>query len=254
MTAPTAGYFDNMSTEYNDDRFVRFESIFNFRDLGGLSTRDGAKVRSGLVYRSDQFGNASSADIDRVVDGLGLRTVVDLRTPSEIAATASFPDDRGVNVHNLALSHLNWGKFSYRVESGKSPVPFLTQRYTAMAETGAEAIRDTLDLICTATPMVFHCMAGKDRTGIIAGVTLGLLGVSHADIAADYALTAGGLARYYAWREAAGLSTDEHPMLPEAEAMLGFLTNLESYFGSIEEYAQLIGFTRIDTLREHLLG
>ncbi|MGH8877991.1 MAG: tyrosine-protein phosphatase, partial [Stackebrandtia sp.] len=89
------------SHAYGSERFVPFESIFNFRDLGGLPAMGGGKVRTGLVFRSDQFGNASDGDINYIVDELGLKTVVDLRRDTEIAATASFPGDHGVEVRHL---------------------------------------------------------------------------------------------------------------------------------------------------------
>ncbi|GAA4899091.1 protein-tyrosine phosphatase [Stackebrandtia albiflava] len=237
-----------------DPRFIAMRTVFNFRDLGGLRTRDGRTVRNGLVYRSDQFGNACPEDVDLLVDKVGLKTVVDLRRGSEIANTGGFAPDRGVDVVHLELSHIPWERFRRDVTREPSPVPFLVQRYTAMAECGAEAVRGTLELMCGATPLVFHCMAGKDRTGIVAGVTLALLGVPEADIAADYALTAQGMGRYREWRLSEG--ADEHDqwgILPEAEAMLGLLENIDTLFGGIEEYAYAIGFHDVERLREKLL-
>jgi protein-tyrosine phosphatase len=253
MTSPTSATPPS-GADLGDERFVALESVFNLRDLGGLTAMDGRKVRTGLVYRSDQFGNASQADVDQLVTELGFKTVVDLRRPDEIKATASFPQREGVTVHNIEFGHLRWEAFEYEVDDDpQASVTFLTQRYTAMIETGAAAIKDTLDLMCDATPLVFHCMAGKDRTGITAAVTLGLLGVSAADIAADYALTSYGLSRYYAWREASGHAVDRPGLSPAAEAMDGLLHNIDSYFGSVEAYARTIGFRRIDDLRATLL-
>lgn len=238
--------------EYGSERFVPFESIFNLRDLGGLAAMRGSKVRTGLVFRADQFGNAADSDIDYIVDELGLKTVVDLRRPAEIAATGSFPGDRGVDVRSIELAHIRWENIDRDAALEASPVPFLVERYTAMIETGAAAIRDTLDLMVTATPMAFHCMAGKDRTGITAAIALKLLGVSDDDIAADYALTGEGMHRYYHWRERTGQSPNEG-LHPHAEAMYGLLRNIEAYFGGVENYARAIEFHRVEELRTHLL-
>lgn len=238
--------------EYGSERFVPFEAIFNFRDLGGLAAMGGSKVRTGLLFRSDQFGNAAASDIDYIVDEIGLRTVVDLRRPSEIAATGSFPDGRGVDVRSIELAHIRWESIDRDATREASPVPFLVERYTAMIETGAAAIRDTLNLMVTATPLAFHCMAGKDRTGITAALVLKLLGVSDDDIAADYALTGEGMHRYYHWRERTGQSPNEG-LHPHAEAMYGLLRNIETYFGGVEKYARAIDFRRVDDLRTHLL-
>lgn len=244
--------FTRPHADYGSERFIPFETIFNFRDLGGLAALGGSKVRTGLVFRSDQFGNAASEDIDYIVDELGVKTVVDLRRPTEIAATASFPGDRGVAVHNLELGHIRWENIERDAGREASPVPFLVERYTAMVETGAITICDTLNMMITATPMVFHCMAGKDRTGITAAVALKLLGVSDDDIAADYALTGEGMHRYYDWRARIGKSPNEG-LHPHAEAMYGLLRNIDNHFGSMEKYARAIDFQRTDELRAHLL-
>ncbi|HZE41813.1 MAG TPA: tyrosine-protein phosphatase [Stackebrandtia sp.] len=245
--------YGQIDTAYGDSRFVRLKSVFNLRDLGGLSGIDGRKVRTGLVYRSDQFGNANDADIAHLVDDLGLRTVVDFRRPTEIAATGSFPERPEVAVHHLELLHIRWEAIERDATTEESPVPFLVERYTAMIESGAVAIRRCLELMCDTTPLVFHCMAGKDRTGITAAITLKLLGVADADIAADYALTTEGMARYHAWRLLKGLETANWGLLPDPDAMLGLLANIDRYFGGVEAYARAIGFTRIDDLRAHLL-
>ncbi|MGH8794206.1 MAG: tyrosine-protein phosphatase [Stackebrandtia sp.] len=238
----------------HDDRFVPLERVFNLRDLGGLTGHGDREVRSGLVFRSDQFGNATDSDITHIREELGVRTVVDLRRPEEIAQTGSFPAENGLSVRHLELKHIMWERFADRdVAAEPSSVRFLTERYTAMLETGHEAIRDTLGLMCDATPMVFHCMAGKDRTGIIAAVALGLLGVEQDDIVSDYALTTQGMARFWAWR-----SPETPPQgwgfTAEADAMRGLLRNIDAYYGGVEAYARVIQFDGVDALRRRMLG
>lgn len=238
-----------------DDRFVPLRQVFNLRDLGGLSTVDGGRVTTGLVYRSDQFGNACDSDIAHLVRDRGVRTVVDLRLPVEIAATGSFPERDGVRVLNLGFRHLRWDLVGERVGPDESPVPFLVERYTAMIETGAEEIRTALELMCDDTPLVFHCMAGKDRTGITAAVALKLLGVADDDIAADYALTRYGMARYRGWMESNGRTLHgQWGLEPVAEAMHGLLDNIDRTFGSIDSYAKAIGFDDTARLRDRLIG
>ncbi|CAM3399548.1 tyrosine-protein phosphatase [Stackebrandtia soli] len=236
------------------DRFVALEQVFNFRDLGGLTTTSGRTVRRGLVFRSDQFGNACPADIDHLVDTVALRTVVDLRSAEEIKETGSFPSDRGVRVAHVPLRHLPWERFDQWFEEHESAAGFLTQRYTAMLETGADEVRQVLELMCEETPLAFHCMAGKDRTGIVAAVALGLLGVDRDDITTDFALTLYGMTRFRAWCEANDRGLARWGLRPEAEAMSGLLDNLDASFGSFEGYARAIGFTDVDALRARLLA
>lgn len=239
-------------SEPPDPRFVPLESVFNFRDLGGLVTREGARVRPGRAFRSDQFARAQPHDLDHLVNELGLRTVVDLRRRAEIDDHPAFPSGHDVEVHHLELKHIPWQDFERDIRSEPNQAVFLSERYTAMLETGADAIRGTLELLCDNTPLVFHCMAGKDRTGIVSAVVLGLLGVDHETIADDYALSRHGLDRFTKWREDNGLPAIRARLL-EIEAMHTMLRNIDRYFGSVDAYARTIGFNDANTLRDQLL-
>ena len=239
--------------QYHDARFIPLRTVFNLRDLGGFTGLDGAEVRTGLVFRSDQFGRIDTDDLTELVERRGLRTVVDLRRDEELAETGTFPDGHGVTTHHVELTHLRWELFDRELHT-PDLVGFLVQRYTAMLETGAPAIRRTLELMTTATPLVFCCMAGRDRTGITAAVTLGLLGVRDEDIVADYALSMEGNARYYAWLRDQGDPDPWVGLPPHPDVMRGLLANIGKAFGSIEAYADVIGFTGVTELREHLLS
>jgi protein-tyrosine phosphatase len=95
-----------------------------------------------------------------------------------------------------------------------------------------------------ATPVVVHCMAGKDRTGLICALTLSLLGVPDEEVAEEYALTSPNIARLRASLEAARpgrTDLDYIPMDTPAIAMLGMLTDLRDKHGSIEAYVREIG-------------
>ena len=106
--------------------------------------------------------------------------------------------------------------------------------------------------------MVVHCVAGKDRTGIVCALTLAVLGVADADIAADYALSTEASERFSAW-VAATMPDAEEPHLPflasPAEAMTLFLAELREGYGSVEGYLRHAGVTdvQLDALRDHLL-
>ena len=75
------------------DRSIAFDLVFNVRDLGGLATEDGRKVRRGLVYRADGVNRLDGKDLE-AARALGLRTVVDLRTLGEVEGRGGFPVDR----------------------------------------------------------------------------------------------------------------------------------------------------------------
>jgi protein-tyrosine phosphatase len=254
---PTPMILESDPLETLPPQFIPTENVFNLRDVGGWNALDGKKVKTGQVFRSDNFGNATEADIDHVVNHLGIKHVIDLRRAEEWNESAKFPDVDGVEFHHFELLHIKWENIGVRtsgITDEAELIEFLRHRYTGMMESGYECVRDTLDVIASGEPVVFHCMAGKDRTGIIAAVLLSILGVDEEDIAADYALTSFGSARWRAWR-------DEHYGKPEvegglgtpAEAMRQTIAEINARFGSMERYAQAIGFKGSDTLRDMLL-
>lgn len=246
-----------MTLETLPQQFLPTEQVFNLRDVGGLDAADGKKVKTGRVFRSDNFGQATEADIDYIVNELGVRHVIDLRRPAELEQTGRFPEIDGVAFHHFELLHISWESVELRVYNDSPEeqiVDFLRQRYSGMMEAGYLAVRDSLDVIAGGEPVVFHCMAGKDRTGIVAAVLLSLLGVDEDAIAADYELSNVGIARWRAWRDAnLGKPLTDRGLRTPAAAMRETLAEVNARFGSIEAYARAIGFTGADRLRGLLL-
>jgi len=246
-----------------EPRRVLLENVFNLRDLGGYASADGRRVAEGLLYRADGLNRLSEADA-AVVKDLGIRTVVDLRTLYEREEWGSAPTDLldATALHLPILSEL-WPVFEETDDH--DPVAYLIERYHEMTVEGAASLATLLDLVANdadAVPLVFHCSAGKDRTGVTAALILGLLGVSDDQIAADYAHTAIAMDDLVAWvraqsPEAANSMTDQPKTFlscPE-EAMSGFLAELTQRFGSTEGYVESIGVpaTTVDTLRARYL-
>jgi protein-tyrosine phosphatase len=240
------------------DRWVPFTSVFNFRDLGGYPTADGRTVCSGRLYRSDGLYRLAVEELERFA-ALSVRTVVDLRRADELAAAGRIAEAAGLAYHHVSLQTTAWTSVS--VEEGDM-VRYLADRYAEIAEEGAGAgtpVGRVLRLIAAAdnAPLVFHCAAGKDRTGVVAALTLALLGVPDATIAEDYALTQRSEERYNAWRAAndPAFVPSRAPSAAPAEAILLFLTELRDRHGSIEGYAARTGCTaeHLTQLRSHLL-
>jgi len=149
----------------------------NVRDLGGLVGLDGRRIRSGLVFRGDYpaFADHETAD---AVRALGLGTVVDLRRGSETAAECVSWDDHGVAYHRCPIVGGSKSSWHARYQS------YLTHR----PETVVSAVRHVLDP--ASHPVLFHCAAGKDRTGVVAALVLSVLGVEDEQIVEDYLLSA----------------------------------------------------------------
>ncbi|MEE8400390.1 MAG: tyrosine-protein phosphatase [Desulfobacterales bacterium] len=253
-------------------RHIALESLQNFRDLGGYSTVDGRRTRWGRFTRCAGMQALTTADQQKMID-YGIGTVVDLRMLREVEKSPNpFADSKAVAYHNLDL----WGD---RVADFKSAKSSLTQaeKMADLYRTGfvrcegiiAEIIGTLADEKDHAS--VFHCGAGKDRTGLVAALLLGVVGVPHETIAADYALTGLYLAdpnrdhenpdpMFIPESEKAKIDDGGQPLpvymfscLPET--MRRALAFLDENYGGVEGYVRKIGVTgeQIDRLRSTFL-
>lgn len=172
-----------------------FPDLLNVRDLGGYPTTDGAVTRRRSLLRADDLAQLSPRGLQALTE-YGLETVLDLRWPEEIAAAPSpvprrLPRVRYVSVSLLAANPEEWGALGgyCAKEEWKCTVlerlqPQLKSALAVIAEAGPG-------------PLLFHCVAGKDRTGVIAALLLALADVVPAAIAADYAASTENLREAY---------------------------------------------------------
>jgi protein-tyrosine phosphatase len=239
------------------DRRVRLEGPLNFRDLGGYLTKDGGMVCWRQIFRSDSLESASSTDVDTIVNHLGIKTVVDLRTDGEIARSAG---------HSRLLPGVESCRVTLVDRPGFTDPMFypgvgLDELYLLILNRSAERIVDTLRLLADAPrPMIFHCSAGKDRTGLVAAILLGVLGVGDDDIVRDYALSShammGLVERLRGGHPASG-STVLPPEAYEADPafMRAVLEDLRHRHGAVVGYATDHGlsFEVVRRLRSELV-
>ena len=230
--------------------------MHNFRDVGGYPTTGPVvgSVRTGVLYRADGLNRLTEADVE-TVRTLGLKTVIDLRTPNEVDERGRFPlEQHPVAWHHLSIIDVTWQGDTLHEQVAASD--FLMTRYLEMGESGAEAIARLFEVLASpdALPAVFHCAAGKDRTGVVAALVLGALGVPEEHIVADYALTRDAMARMRSWANrtspemVARMATMPPAFLAaEPSAMEGFLALIRAGHGSVEGYLASIGVSR-DTL------
>jgi protein-tyrosine phosphatase len=241
-------------------------TVFNFRDLGGAPTIDGRTVHYGRLYRSDSLHRMTEAECAQLCS-LGVRTVLDLRRPYEIERDGRIRDTDGLRYFNIHPVHREWNPARYNPAEG--PARFLADRYLDMAAEGAAGLGEALRLIADPqhAPVVMHCFAGKDRTGVLAALTLSLLGVPDAHIAADYARSeraqASVSAQILAESGARTQPGTPRPVEPPIafvvcppEAILLFLAGVRQRFGSVLGFAAHAGVTDgyLATLRAHLLA
>jgi protein-tyrosine phosphatase len=171
------------------ERLVRFGTCFNFRDLGGYETDDGRRVRWKTLYRADTLHRLDGPDIDLLLD-LGLRSIIDLRSQHELDDHGRLRHDGGIAVHHLPMIDVVGGP-TRLVEAAPDAPRSVGEGYVFMADGGGRAIGRAVALLARpdALPAVFHCTAGKDRTGILAAIVLSAVGVRDEDIVDDYMLT-----------------------------------------------------------------
>jgi protein-tyrosine phosphatase len=239
------------------ERQVRFENNFNFRDLGGYPTADGRVVRWRRLYRSDDLARLGEVDRERFT-ALGIRTVVDLRRAEEVAADGRIPQFDGFTYRHVDLPHPYWPSVQFADTAER--VRYLVQRYHELTSEAADGIGEALRLIADEhrAPLVFHCIAGKDRTGVVAALTLSLLGVADDDVAADFALSELSEAGYWDYRRRTDPTLTRerwtHIKVCPGEGMLAFLGDLRRRHGSVAGYAATTGVTdeHVAAMREHL--
>ncbi len=227
------------------DRSIAFRYVFNVRDLGGLPTQDGRTVRRGLVFRADGVHRLDGDDLE-AARALGLQTVIDLRTEAEISR-GRFPTEQyPVRWHHLPVLRRIWS--DDELVPGASAAEFLRDRYLDMLDSGGDSVAGALALVAGGAPALFHCAAGKDRTGVVAAVLLGRLGVADDDIVTDYHASAGAMAAFVDWLtiefpQALDSMTSQPPEYLEAppEAMAGFLDGVRDRYGSMEGLADHLG-------------
>jgi protein-tyrosine phosphatase len=225
-------------------RRIDLEGCLNFRDLGGYPTRDGRAVRWGYLFRSDGLHLLTAADIRRLRDDIRLAEVVDLRSSAELRS-----EGRGMlAAEPLVFHHVPLFDGEVREQRAQAGELTLADRYVLMAEFAAPRIGDVITRLAAASgPAVFHCAAGKDRTGVISAILLGLLDVPDEVIVADYAATQENLDAIVdrlmaldGYRQMlASLPPDT--MHAKPETMTTLLDRLTERFGSVAGYARHAG-------------
>lgn len=166
----------------------------NFRDLGGYRAADGRCVRHGLLYRSEGLSELTDGDLE-IIRSLNVRLICDLRSDHErLRIPSRWPDRTTVSTLHLNVStDLRAGYDAMaRVllenpsERGATQAMLLSYRqFPSAFAPRLVTLFDTL-LKGDGLPMVFHCAAGKDRTGFLAAILLSALGVSRAEVLQDY--------------------------------------------------------------------
>lgn len=255
-------------------RHIQIDSIPNFRDFGGYAGADGRVVRWGALYRSSAVSDVPASDFEHL-SGLGLSLVCDLRTHDERSRAPNALDG-----HDLTeVLTLDIG--GRERMSGVPATPLLTNpeatgqdAYDRMQGSYAAMVVDYADRFALIlhrllnggqAPVLIHCAAGKDRTGIAAAIILLALGVPIETVVEDYLLTNGHLNLDWRARMLAQMFPD-NPSIntkvadvmfkADADFLLAAIDSIDRTFGSFDVYlsdALSIGPRDLRTLHDLFL-
>ncbi|MFG1999022.1 tyrosine-protein phosphatase [Spirillospora sp. NPDC048911] len=236
------------------EREIVLEGCVNFRDLGGYAA-DGGLVRWRRLFRSDALHELTESDVRTVLD-LGVTTVIDLRSGFERA------HDGGPHpLAALELVHapiINEDNGHVMADTSLS----LARRYALIMESTGTALADAVTAIARAPgAAVFHCAAGKDRTGMVSAAVLGALGVADEDVVADYALTGRNMAGIQARLERHAAYDKTYAYVPrdartaETATMAELIADLRARHGDMPSLLRTLGVpdTTLTQLRATLI-
>jgi protein-tyrosine phosphatase len=216
------------------ERFLSLEGAANVRDLGGLPIEGGGKTRRGRILRSDLIVRLGPGDEAALIDRFGLRTVVDLRRPQERRDHPGPWERHGVRIVNAPLP-LDPDFAAERNED-------MVELYLDFLEPPATAMTKALTTVAaTKEPLLVHCAAGKDRTGVLVALLLEIIGVGRETVTRDYVLTHARMPAVAARLEAEAGRTPRHPpgviYGADARTLETFFSGLDERFGGSREWA-----------------
>ncbi len=179
--------------EQPPSRIAPLEGGFNFRDIGGYLTQDGRRVRWGQVFRSGSMATLTPADQQHMAE-LGIRVICDFRSSRERAARPTNWSESHAVVHWNREHEGSVGELVAALRAPQASAASMRARmidaYRTLPYEQADAYREVFTRIADSDlPLIFHCAAGKDRTGIAAALLLTTLEVPRHTVMEDYLLT-----------------------------------------------------------------
>ncbi|KAH6887904.1 protein-tyrosine phosphatase-like protein [Thelonectria olida] len=253
--------------------FVSVPGVPNFRDLGRtpIATRPGHSIKPGLVFRAAEPSRVTPAGID-ALQALAISHVYDLRSTIEIQrhsqGIASWPGAERVFAPVFADKDYGPEAIALRfMQYSKGGTTGFVETYRTIWESGAGSFATILLHLASpdASPLLVHCTAGKDRTGVICAIILSLCGVDDETIAQEYSLTETGLAERKPEILASLMKHEALKDNPEGaerllgarpESMLAALEALRQDQGSVEQYVLTkcaLSREDIEQLRKNLI-
>ena len=271
-------------------RWLEFDSLVNARDVGGMPTVGGGRVRPRRLVRSDNLQELTAADVARLRD-LGVTDVVDLRSVYEVESEGPGPLHReeGFRIHHHSYFIERYADGTeiappgdeVGLHTGESELPgdvlpwagkkahtiqvedgFASSYLSFLADRPASVLGALRNVAYASGAALVHCAAGKDRTGTTVALALMVVGADREAVVEDYAASTERMDRIIARlvgrhtyaENLANRPLSSHDTRPES--MRTFLEYAEERFGGVEPMLGQIGWTPTDTaqMRRKLLG
>lgn len=216
------------------------DGVNNVRDVGGIPTEDGGRIRAGVLLRSGQLSGATTNGATTV--RRSVQHIIDLRDGEEVAAEPT--EIEGPDTTHLPL-------FLGSVRSFFETDTSLDDLYLHLLEESGDRLVAAIRIIAQGVPTLVHCTVGKDRTGVTVALALSAVGADREAVIADYALTASQLPAQRSQRIAAYLRA-QHPEAIHAVAlatespapvMRHLLEQIDERWGSAAGYLRANGMT-----------
>jgi protein-tyrosine phosphatase len=245
-------------------RVLPLESAFNVRDLGHLPVRGRRSTRCGLLFRADSLDWLTPADRHLLFDELGVGTVIDLRTRREaggdgLSDARLFPAVRVLSIPLIPDEEMEVEPFPVGDPSA------VAEHYLGYLDGGGREARSVVEAIAesidSGTPVLFHCAAGRDRTGVVAALVLLIVGVTRQGVVADYlesnrfaAELTRRLSRNPMYRHHERLDTSATKV--DRRAIVRFIQLLDERYGGARKWAHSVGIPddTIEALTKNLVG
>lgn len=247
-----------------EQRHIALKGALNLRDLGGYATSYGRPVRWKRLYRSAELCALKPEDLP-IVEQLDLQIIYDLRSNSERLGR---PNRQWAALQARHLSrdyehsNANLAELIRNAAEGSDPLRrSMIRTYRNLPFEQADSYREVLrEIAGGALPLLFHCAAGKDRTGVLAAIILDVLGVARDDIIADYALTdrdiAANRARFLHYGRRDGIEDEAwEPILRADPAYLHAMFERLDEEGGTNTYLAKLGLSsgQTEAIRAELL-
>jgi protein-tyrosine phosphatase len=246
---------------------MNIKSVMNFRDIGGIPTNGNGSIKKGIIFRSATVDRISREDANKFKE-LDIRTIIDLRAPQEVKKRRRSVD----HIFTLSLP-LDFQKttrerlkpYLYKKGTEKILADISNQLYLDILDTAAPVFRQIMELLVSddGAPVLIHCQAGKDRTGILVALILLALGSDRQLIVDDFLKSNDALLPYFK-KLLLIRKIISFGFFP-ARRMLYVITakqrnidsvidRVQNHYGGIEGYLASAGFeiSRLKDLRERL--